>query len=526
MTGQRVGNWILGGEIGRGTGGVVYKAHAADDPAREAAVKLLSHPTTSTPEFLARFPSEMLSLHRLNHPNVARFYDAGVQAGQAWYAAEFVPGTDCASLLKSKARRPDEPGLNWKDEVVALAVQAARALKHGHHRSLLHRDLKPSHFLVTPDGTLKLVDFGVAKFLHLPPLTLPPDPLGTAGFLAPEYYTGKPPTRRSDLYALGGVLYALTTGRAPFNATSPSEFLHKHCYTLPDRPVRFVPELPHELDDLICALLAKDPARRPATAAAVIEALDQVRGKLERKGKKVVWPADPGDTPAPADVEEVTADTDTERPRPLMSRPVVVVPMFALVVAVILAVVFWPRPSADDLYNAAVPLLASDDPADWDRAWDEYLEPLAERYPSQYETEVAAARARIGDRRDLKRAVDQGAKARYRSDPERLYQRGLRLAQAGDISSARRTWTDLIRAYADTPGADRWTELARVGLDELVHRPPVVVPLDRPALAAALDRVKALKAAGQAAEAAAKLAAFEDLYRNDPAALDLIREAR
>lgn len=242
MTGARIGSWILGSEIGRGPIGVVYKAVCTDDPERIAAIKLLNHPVTRTPEFLARFPAEMLGLQRLNHPNVARFYDSGVSGGTAYYTSEWVEGTDLATLTKARTRKPDDPA--WRDEFFRVGVQAARALKHGHHRSILHRDLKPGNVIVASNGMVKLTDYGVAKVLNLPPLGLSADPWGTAGFLAPEHFTGKPLTRRSDLYALGGVLYVVLAGRPPFTATSAAEYLHKHCYTLPERPANFVSKLP------------------------------------------------------------------------------------------------------------------------------------------------------------------------------------------------------------------------------------------------------------------------------------------
>src|SRR5262245_16850550 len=184
MTGQRVGNWVLGEELGRGPNGVVYKAHAIDNDTRLAAVKVLHLDPVRGSDFLAKFPAEMLAFHRLHHPNVVEFYDAGVLNNQAWYATEFVEGTDCATLLKTRAKKVDEPGLSWKDEVLSIAVQAARALKHGHHRSILHRDLKPSNLLVMANGVVKVADFGVAKLFHPSPLALPADSMGTAGFLA------------------------------------------------------------------------------------------------------------------------------------------------------------------------------------------------------------------------------------------------------------------------------------------------------------------------------------------------------
>jgi serine/threonine protein kinase len=534
MTGQRVGNWVLGEELGRGPHGVVYKAHAADDTSRLAAVKVLHPDPTRPQDFLLKFPAEMLAFHRLNHPNIVKFYDAGVlPGGSAWYATEFVDGPDGATLLKTRPKKPDEPGLGWKDEVISAAVQMARALKHGHHRSILHRNLKPSNVLFAKDGTVKLADFGVAKLFNQSPLNLPPDPMGTAGFLAPEHFTGKPLTRRSDLYALGGVVYALVTGRPPFTASTTAEFLHKHCYTLPDRPAQFVRDLPADFDDLICGLLAKDPNRRPATPAAVLEMLDQVRGKAERKGKKVHWPPDPGDAsgpmPALADRDEgETGDESEPDRRPLMSRPAVVIPLFLLVVGAILALVFWPGPSAKELYDKAEPLLRSDDPADWERAWDEYLQPLSERYPDQYTAEVEEARAKVEGRRGLRLAVEQGrqAQAKYKSEAERLYQRGVRLAQAGDWAGARRTFEEVARAFAGVEAEARWVRQSQAAVEELARRPPQSAATAPPSLTAAVDRARALKAEGKAAEAIAVLDALEDLYRDDPAALELIRKAR
>ena len=507
MTGQQLGTWILGDELGRGPLGPTFRARAANSD-RVAAVKLLTHDAAHAADVLARFPAEMLALHRLNHPNVVRFYDAGVHNGIAWYAAEYVDGTDCAALLKTHT------GLNWADDVVRIAVQVARGLKHGHHRSLLHRDLKPSNVLVAKDGTVKLADFGVAKAFNLAPLALPADPMGTAGFTAPEHFQGKPLTRRSDLYALGGVLYALVAGRPPFQAATPAEFLHKHCYMLPDRPVHFVPDLPPDLDDLICALLAKDPLRRPASAAAVIEALDQLRGKQERKGKRVAWPPDPGDASGPmAALTDRDEAAEEDRPRPLMSRPAVVVPLFLAVLAVILAAVFWPRPSADELIAAARPLVESEDPANWDKAWDDYLEPLSSRYPDRYADEVAAARAKILDRKELRRSVDQGGRVKYKTEAERLYHRGRKQAEAGDPAAAKRTWGELAAAFAGVESEARWVRLAEAGLAELGKTPPPAPP-DRSALAAAAEKAKADPAAR---------AALEELYRDDPAALEIIR---
>lgn len=524
MTGLTVGNWVLGAELGRGPHGAVFRATSTDG--RTAAVKLFTHPAALAADFLARFPAEMLALQRLNHPNVAKFFDSGVHAGTAYSASELVDGPDLAARLKAAG----DSGLNWKDDLVRLAVQIARALKHGHHRSILHRALTPGNVLTSANGTVKLADFGVAKVLNLPPLAAPADgnPWCPAAFTAPECLTGKPVTRRSDLYSLGCVLYAAATGRPPFLAATPAEFLHKHCYTLPDRPQQFAPKLPTELDDLIVALLAKDPNRRPASAAAVLESLDQIRGKLERKGIAVGWPSDAGDThPTPALGALLDAEDVEEPARPLMSRPVVVVPLFLLVAGLLVWGLFLRSgPDPDALFAAAQPLLESSNPADWDRAWDEYLEPLSRAAPEKYAGEIAAARQKIADRRELRRQIDAGTKLRFRTEAERMYVRGLRLAQAGDLAAARQTWLAVGTAFPHTGDEARWVDLAAAGVAALAAiPPPTSESTARPGVEGAVARAKAMADARDPAAPSA-FDALEYLYRDDPAALAAIRRAR
>ncbi|MDB5312564.1 MAG: serine/threonine protein kinase, partial [Gemmataceae bacterium] len=490
MIGARVGNWYVEKEIGRGPFGSVYAARGYDDPDRRAAVKVITDPAARDPAFLQRFSGEMLALQRLDHPNVARYYDSGTHSGLAYVAAELVAGTDAAKLLE-QGRRP------WR-EVLALAVQAARALKHGHNRNVLHRDLKPAHLMLTPDGTLKLLGFGFARVL--PPPLAPTPVIGSAAYLPPETASGKPPTRRSDFYSLGGVLYTLLTGRPPFAAATVVELTHKQCYALPERPGMLVPDLPPELDEFVCTLLAKDPARRPGTAQAVLDELERVRGKLERKGERLDWPAKlkpdtaemaalppglGGDGPAADETEAVG--------RPWLKRPWVVIPLFAAVVVAIAVSLAWPGKSADELWAAAAPLLNSDKPADWDRAWDEYLDPLSRKYPDRYADEVAAAKTKIRDRKELRRVLDEGARADPRSDAERGYVRGLRLAQAGETDAARRVWQAVATAFGPVGSEDRWVGLSKAGLAGLDRPPrPPHPPTDRTAVDAALAHAKAL----------------------------------
>jgi eukaryotic-like serine/threonine-protein kinase len=534
MIGMRIGNWHLQRELGRGHLGTVYFAvnTQPDDPNSLpfAAVKVLTHPATRDAVLQSRFAAEMLGLRRLTHPNIARFLDSGVHAGMAYYASEFVSGTDAATLLAQHVKTSEQPGLNWHAQVFPLALQVLRALKHAHHRSLLHRDLKPSNIIVCADNSLKVTDFGVSKIINIAPLTLPGDAMGTAGYLAPEHFTGKPLTRRSDLYALGGVLYTLLCGRPPFQASTAAEFMHKHCYALPDRPANFVPKLPPELDELICNLLAKNPTRRPIGAANVLDDLEQIRAKLERKGHTLTLPpdsVDPTGAHAPltdAQLVAPTVDTTASDRREKLVRASVLATLLVFVVAAILYTFFRPRPAPEPLWEAVQPLIESDTPADWDKARDEYLDLISEWHPEWHPEDVRAAKQRVKDRKQLHEAVAASGKTKYSSEIERHYVRGLKLAQAGDIAGAKRIWMAIGAAFSSSDVNERWLALTAKALAELDHAPlprGSAMNLDEP-----LAKAQKLRQGGDQAAANAIHDALLELYRDTPEVVELVSAAK
>lgn len=529
MTGTKFGNWILGPEVGRGPVGVVYRATSAEGTGQSAAVKVITHDIARDPAFQSRFQAEVLALRRLTHPNIAAYFDSGVQSGIPFVAREWIDGTDLGTVIRQRVKTADGP--DWRNDFLSAAVQLARALKHGHRRSVLHRALKPSNVIVMADGVIKLTDFGLAKAFALSPIALPAEPWGTAAFLAPEHFTGKPLTRRSDLYSLGGVLYALLAGRPPYAATTTAEFMHKHCYVLPDRPANFVTKLPQEIDELICSLLSKDPNRRPASAIAVLEECDRIRGKLERKGEWVAWPADPGDTALHEPLSETTAaeidgdeaTADATRNRPLLARPWVVIPAFVLVLVALLYLLLRPGPGPDELYARAEPLLASGELADLDRAWDDYLEPLSRKYPDRYVDEIRALRLRRTALREFHRASDVGQRATYASETERVHALGLALLRTGDTGGARRLF-EVAVLIADAERIDRGRELARIALRECETRFGSVPPADRTfAVTQALRSAMNLQNSGTAV--AGLFQSLESYVQGDAELLKRVRDA-
>ncbi|MGL6074946.1 MAG: serine/threonine-protein kinase [Fimbriiglobus sp.] len=526
MTGQRLGDWQIGFEHGQGPLATVYDATDVTQPDRVAVVKIFHHPELLRPEFLAKFPAEVLSLHRLNHINIAKYYEAGVHDGRAWLAMEKMEGVDLVTKLRSSSK-PGEPGLPWAEQAISVAVQVGRALRHGHHRSVLHRDVKPTNLFLQADGTVKLTDFGLAKYLPVPLMNLPAEPTGTLGFLAPEHFNGRPATRKSDLYSYGCLLYMLMTGRPPYMASTAAEFTKKHCYTLPDRPGLIVPDLPPDLDDLICALLNKDPNRRPPSAALVLEEFQQIRAKADRKGRKVLWPSDAPDTSADIVLPEIgpddtETDSETTESRPLMSRPAVVIPLCLGFVAVVLALIFWPNRSAQQLHDAATKLMQSSNPDDWDTAWNDHWTPLKEHYPDEFQADYEAAKAKIKDYRELQQALKQLQQAPPASEAERTYRRGLKLAELGEWNAARKCWGLVMTIHTGTESEARWVNAAKQALEASAK----VAPPNRPTnsnLDALLARLQTLRREGNNAAATELQSALEDCYRDEPAILELIR---
>ena len=282
MIGVRLGSWIIDEEIGRGGMGAVYKAHCAPDAEPGppvAAVKVLAAELAVEVGFQQRFQREIDILRQVDHPNIILIYDSGLQSNRYFYAMEYVPGPSFEALRVEHGRVP------WP-EVLDLALQIAPALKHAHDRGIIHRDIKPANLLRSTDpfapGVIKLADFGIASLFASPHLTVTGGVIGTPEFLSPEQASGKPVTRRSDLYSLGVVLYTLVTGDTPFTG-EPLDLMHKHRYAQFDRPIRIVPSLPPDFDEVICNLLEKDPAQRPADAGVLARRLEKMQKKLARQ---------------------------------------------------------------------------------------------------------------------------------------------------------------------------------------------------------------------------------------------------
>jgi len=266
-----LGNLDVFEEIGHGGMGVVYRAKQRLAN-REVAVKVLSGNLAGRGAAAERFEGEIEALAGLRHPNIVEVYEVGEDSGCVYFSMELVPGGTLAGRAK---RQPIEPA-----EAAAIVEQLAVAVQTAHVLGLLHRDIKPANVLLTAEGSPKLSDFGLAKWMDREEgLTETGAVLGTPSYMAPEQaQAGAAPVgTAADVYGLGATLYDLLTGRPPFRAASTFETLQKVIHEPPVSPRVLNPAVHPDLDAVCLKCLEKDPARRYATAQELANDLHRWR---------------------------------------------------------------------------------------------------------------------------------------------------------------------------------------------------------------------------------------------------------
>jgi formylglycine-generating enzyme required for sulfatase activity len=259
LLGQRIGPYEVQEWIASGGMGSVYRAARVDDFRQQVAIKLV-RPGCETEGLLRRFETERQALADLNHPHIARILDGGTTAdGRPYCVMELIDGC-------SIDRYCDERRIPLRGRV-ELFVHVCEAVEHAHERGLVHRDLKPANVLVTKAGTVKLTDFGAARFRDSDQRqTHTGDLIGTPGYMSPEQSRGDPRAdgRQCDVFALGAILYVLLTGRPAFRGANWQETLDQICRREPTRPRSLEPKLPRDLETITLKCLQKEPGRRYA----------------------------------------------------------------------------------------------------------------------------------------------------------------------------------------------------------------------------------------------------------------------
>ncbi len=523
MIGERLGKWVIFKELGRGGMGRVYLAQE-ELTGRHAAIKVLAAELAQDVGFLQRFQREIETLSKLDHRNIVRFYESGHENGHYFYAMEYVDGRSLEQIVETHGR------MDWRD-VLGVALQVVPALKHIHDHGIIHRDIKPSNLILSNEGVVKLMDFGIAKVFASTHLTSTGGIVGTAEYLSPEQAAGKVVGRRSDLYCLGCVLYDLLIAKPPFGGTSYVELLHKHRYAQFDAPHRYVPELPRELDELICQLLEKDPEKRPRDANVLQRQLETLAKKLERHATKTS--ADNKDIATIAEnrVDKLSL-TALPGPVTLTSRAGISgdesgtlgyqrylsVQTSGLVVILLMCIAivvwaFWPL-NQDQLFSHGVERMDRGSLYDIHVAWRDYFDPLEKRFPEHpYKEQLADFRERW-----------EAAKSSRTSEAQRFFQAGEALRMQGKTDEARRIWISVIDVFQDNRADAEWVRRAKSALGELEKDDASVERFKD--IREALKRATTLQKANKLDDARRIWKGIETLYQNDPAATELVAEAR
>ncbi len=260
------GRYRLVEVIGRGGMGTVYRAVDLV-LGRTVAVKVLPGLLADQdPTSVARFEREARTVAALNHPAVVAVYDTGADATSRFIVMEFVEGRSLEEILRDKGRLDPE-------RAARVVARVADALADAHAAAIVHRDIKPANVMVAEDGSVKVLDFGIARAIDATTLTQNAAVIGTAAYMAPEQALGKPADERSDIYSLGCVLYALITGHPPFSGDVAAAVLHQQAHIAPDRLRSHDSRVSPALDGLVMEMLEKSPADRPQTAAQVRDRL-------------------------------------------------------------------------------------------------------------------------------------------------------------------------------------------------------------------------------------------------------------
>lgn len=532
MQPNSIGPFDIVERIGVGGMGTVYRA-VYQKTGQKVAIKVLSPDLAANEKLIARFEREMAILKKLQNPYIVRYFGSGRSAAQRYCVMELVEGGTLADLLREKKRLP------WED-VIRIGVQICEALEHAHHEGIVHRDLKPANLMLNKDGKLKLTDFGIARDNTATALTAAGRTVGTYAYMPPEQISGKSPISiKTDLYALGCVLFELLTGRPPFEADSDVNLLYKHLQEEPPRVMSLAMDCPVWLESVIMRLLEKDPEKRPRDAASVQMSLREVEEKVARQASVAQHTVTGGPTTLAVD-EDATElikllKSDTRKRKKKRKKKREQVPVYEqswFLVACLLLLIggvtwaLWP-PSEQELFASAQPLMESDQPYQWKDAQMMYLEPLLERFPDgEYADRAREFIDKVAvhevERRTLTNLKLGGEP---KSEAERLLVEAWKFEQFGDRVTALEKYTSMVELLKDRDDDRAYVMLARKNIREIEESGTETT--DRiEIVTAALDRAEQLYIDGRTLEARKTWNSIVALYASNQEMVPQVEQAR
>lgn len=303
---ETIGEYRVLEPLGSGAVGQAFRAEHIPS-GDNVAIKLMHDRLSSDPDVQNRFVREVSVLEKLDHPNIVRHLDCGIDDGRLYFAMEWVEFGTLDEVLKRKKTLP------WR-EAVECAIEICAGLSHAHARGIVHRDLKPANLFLSADGKVKIGDFGLARDSSMHRLTLSGNTVGSCRYMAPEQVRGEEQlTGGVDLYALGCLLYQMLSGEPPFDGETIMEIFEHHLFTDVAPLPSARDDRPAALDKLIEQLLVKYPTDRPVDAKEVRTALRSILGGNEpaMEFTTATAPAETDSAPAEQHAsEEATPDAD------------------------------------------------------------------------------------------------------------------------------------------------------------------------------------------------------------------------
>lgn len=273
LTGTVFGDYEVGGILGEGGMGTVYRARQISLK-RRVALKVLPTAMSNDLRMRERFEQEARTASLLNSPHVVQVFAAGTIDDTCFFVMEYVEGTDLSEIIHQKQ---DKNELFTADEAVGYVIQAAKGLAEAGRLNIVHRDIKPPNLMITSKGVVKIADFGISKVAGEHGLTMTGTAVGTPAYVSPEQGRGDPVDPRSDLYSLGVVFYELLCGQKPFDGATANALIYQHNYAEPKLPREIRPDIAEEYQAIVLKCLQKDPGKRYQDAAELVSDLERVR---------------------------------------------------------------------------------------------------------------------------------------------------------------------------------------------------------------------------------------------------------
>ena len=272
QTGQTIGRYRIVEHLGRGGMAEVYKAYQANLD-RYVAIKLMHQFLAADQDFISRFEREAKNVAGLRHPNIVQVFDFDVHNGTPYMVMEYIEGDTLKTYLEQLNREGKPLPMA---EAINIIREVGHALSYAHKQKMIHRDVKPANVMLDKGGRVILTDFGIAKILTGPSFTVTGATIGTPAYMSPEQGLGRPGDHRSDLYALGVMLYQLVTGQLPYEADTPLAVMLKHVNEPLPLPRTFKADLPEGIERIILKAMAKNPDDRFNSADEMLAQLDNM----------------------------------------------------------------------------------------------------------------------------------------------------------------------------------------------------------------------------------------------------------